>query len=130
MTLKWLEYIFWGADFSQMDVNGKYSEEKYASHYVNHLNHLLAPNHFIIGLRTSHDFIKILHEIRILCGIVEKPLGWKHPGMAYRSRSSLGSSVLSSSPPQSNYSVWSQRRLSLTNPIAEESSANQANEHA
>ena len=28
---------YWGADFSQMDVNGKYAEEKYASYYVNHL---------------------------------------------------------------------------------------------
>jgi hypothetical protein len=121
---------YWGADFSQMDVNGKYPEEKYASHYVNHLNHLLAPNHFIIGLRTSRDFVDILREIRILCGMVEKPIGWTHPRMGYRPRSSLGTSVLSSSPPQSNSSTWSRGGSSLTNTIPEESSTNQANEHA
>ena len=121
---------YWGADFSQMDVNGKYPEEKYASHYVNHLNHLLAPNHFIIGLRTTRDFIEILQEIRILCGMVKKPIGWKPPGMAYRSRPSPGTSVLSSSPPQSNSSMWSRINSRLTNTIPEESSSNQANQHA
>ena len=119
----------WGADFSQMDVNGKYPEEKYASHYVNHLNHLLAPNHFIIGLRTSRDFCEILHEVRILCGMIEKPLGWKHPGMAYRPRSSLGTSVLSSSPPQATSSLWTGRRSSLTNTIPEETRTNDTNKH-
>ena len=95
----------WGADFSQIDVNGKYSEEKYGTYYVNHLNHLLAPNYFIIGLRSARDFIDTIQEIRCLAGEIKPPIGWMYPSMAYRQRSSLSTNVISSSPPRSTYTI-------------------------
>lgn len=120
---------FWGADFSQMDINGKYAEEKYATYYVNHLNHILAPNYFTIGLRIGKEFLETVREIKILCGHIEKPVGWSHPGNAYRQRSSLGRSVLSSSPPLSRSSGSGLRGSLFTNTIAEESTPNQFSQH-
>lgn len=124
---------YWGADFSQVDIHGKYPEEKYASYYVNHLNHIIAPNYFTIGLRTGHDFVDIVKEIRILTGKYERPSNWKHPGYAYKPRSPISNSVLSSSPPLSNSAQWASEntgsRRHLTNSIPEETSTYQSNQH-
>lgn len=74
---------YWGADISTLDVNGKYPEEKYGSYYVNHLNHLMAQNHFVIGLRISKEFASVIQEIRILAKEIPPPSGWYPPGSAY-----------------------------------------------
>ena len=129
---------YWGADVSVTDINGKYPEEKYASYYVNHLNHLIAPNCFIMGLRTSKDFIEIYRELAFLTGSARDiPIGWRHPGSVYRQRSSLSTNVLSSSPPQASSAIWNSSGSegtyvvrSLTETIPEETGSHEANEHA
>lgn len=119
----------WGADFSQIDVNGKYSEEKYGSYYVNHLNHIMAPDYFIIGIRTGREFIDIIKEIHYLAREIKPPTNWTFPSMAYRQRSSLSTTVVSSSPPTSSFSLSSSPPRS-TYTIPEEPSTDQAEQHA
>jgi hypothetical protein len=75
--------FYWGADLSIGDINGKYPEEKYGSFYVNHLNHLLAPNYFILGIRSIREFRDMGYELRILSGEIEPPMGWRWPGAAH-----------------------------------------------
>jgi hypothetical protein len=97
---------YWGADISTLDVNGKYPEEKYGSYYVNHLNHLMAQNHFVIGLRVSKEFALVIQEIRILAKEIAAPPGWYPPGSAYittipsRSRTNSYRSPLAQSIPE------------------------------
>lgn len=96
---------YWGADISAVDVNGKYPEEKYGSYYVNHLNHLMAQNHFVIGLRISREFTPMIQEIRILSKEIVPPSGWYHPGSAYitsnnRTRTNSHRSPLTQSIPE------------------------------
>lgn len=74
---------YWGADFSLTDINGKYPDQKYNSYYVNHLNHLIAPNFFIIGLRYPKEFFPVIQEIRILSKEIEPPIHWRSPNSAY-----------------------------------------------
>lgn len=95
---------YWGADISTLDVNGKYPEERYGSYYINHLNHLIAQNYFIIGLRISREFASMIQEIRILSKELVPPSGWYHPGSAYtattRTRTSSHRSPLAQSIPE------------------------------
>ena len=77
---------YWGADISVLDVNGKYPEEKYGSYYVNHLNHLMAQNHFVVGLRITKEFTHMIEEIRILSNEITAPPGWYSPGSAYTTK--------------------------------------------
>ena len=74
---------YWGGDLSQIDVHGKYPEEKYGSFYVNHMNHLIAPNLFIMGLRCARDFNFIVRELQYLAGEKEPPPEWHNPGSAF-----------------------------------------------
>jgi hypothetical protein len=74
---------YWGADVSIQDVNGKYPEEKYGSHYVNHLNSLIAPDFYILGIRTLKIFIPVIEELKIISGENPPPTNWKNPGRAY-----------------------------------------------
>ena len=103
---------YWGADISALDINGKYPEEKYASYYVNHLNHIMAPNYFIIGLRTSKEFLPVIKEIRILTKETLAPPDWFHPGTAYIT---------------TNRVRRNSQRSPLTKSIPEESSTHQTN---
>jgi len=74
---------YWGADVSIQDVNSKYPEEKYGSYYVNHLNLLIAPDYYILGVRTLKTFIPVIEELKIISGENHPPHGWKHPRRAY-----------------------------------------------
>lgn len=74
---------YWGADFSISDVHAKYPEEKYGTYYVNHINHLIAPNIFIIGMRVAKEFRDIIREIHYISQEVMPPQGWRHPGFFY-----------------------------------------------
>lgn len=108
---------YWGADISALDVNGKYPEEKYGSYYVNHLNHLMAQNHFVIGLRTTKEFAPVIQEIHILSKEIAAPAGWYPPGSAYITTSN-------------NRTRTNSHRSPLTQSIPEEASAGQSENNA
>jgi len=76
---------YWGADISLADVHGKYPNEKYGSFYVNHLNPFIAPNFFVIGIRSLFDFVDVVHEINYIAKEETPPYGWEPPKKAYTS---------------------------------------------
>jgi len=73
----------WGADFSLTDVNGRYPEEKYGTYYINHLNHIISHNNFILGIRNHKDFTNIITEIKYITGESKPPSNWRLPSKIY-----------------------------------------------
>lgn len=98
---------YWGADLSAVDVNGKYVEEKYGSYYFNHMNHLIAPGYFCLGLRSAREFSFIATELTYLAAEKFPPNHWVNPGRVYGRRVSV-----------------------LAEPIPEDTSSEQSYEHA
>ena len=96
----------WGGDLSQIDIQGKYPEERYGSFYVNYLNHLIAPNLFVLGMRIANDFNHIVMECCYLAGEKEPPSDWTLPASAYRNS-----------------------RTRSTNSITQDSSTNETNQN-
>ena len=73
----------WGADISVQDIDKKYPEEKYGSHYVNHMNAVIAPDFYVLGIRSVKQFVPIIEELKFISGELVPPKGWKKPIRAY-----------------------------------------------
>ena len=74
---------YWGADISIQDIDKKYPEEKYGSHYVNHMNAVIAPDFYVLGIRSVKQFVPIIEELKYISGELVHPKGWKPPSRAY-----------------------------------------------
>lgn len=71
----------WGADFSMIDVNGKYAEELYGSPYINHLHDFIGQQIDSYGFRVKREFVDIAHEILYLASDRKPPQNWVFPNM-------------------------------------------------